>query len=74
MTSSHVKKLEVTEMKTEDCRCGHPLRDHVRNDDIWERPKVENITERTKDEVHDRNGWRRIVCAAATPQLLRGRG
>ena len=22
-----------------------------------------------KDEVHDRTGWRRIVSAAATPQL-----
>ena len=25
----------------------------------------------TKDEVHDRTGWRRIVSAAATPQPLR---
>ena len=30
------------------CRwaCGHTLRDHVRNDDIRERRKVENTTER----------------------------
>ena len=26
-----------------------------------------------KDEVHDRTGWRRIVCAAATLQLSGGR-
>ena len=34
VTSSHVKKLEVTEMKM--CRLiyDHTLRDHVRNDDI----------------------------------------
>ena len=43
VTSSHVKKLEVTEMKI----C-HTLRDHVRNDDIRERLKVENRTERCK--------------------------
>ena len=46
MTSSHVKKLEVTE--TELCRwaCGQSLGDRVRNDDIRERLNVENITER----------------------------
>ena len=33
-TSSHVKKLEVTEMKMCRWPCGHTLRDHVRNDDI----------------------------------------
>ena len=43
VTSSHVKKLEVTEMKM----C-HTIRDHVRNDDIRERLKVENITERCR--------------------------
>ena len=121
VTSSHVKKLEVTEMKM--CRwvCGHTLSYHVRNDDITKKLKVENITERcrkarlrwfshvkrrdqeyvgrktlemvppgrrkrgrpkqrwmdcvnrdmraigtTKDEVHDRTGWRRIVSAAVT--------
>ena len=123
VTSSHVKKLEATEMKMCRWACGHKLRYHVRNDDIRERLKVENITERcrkarlrwfghvkrrdqeyvgrktlemvppgrrkrgrpkqrwmecinrdmratgtTKDEVHDRTGWRRIVSAAATPQ------
>ena len=28
--------------------CGHTLRDHVRNDDIRDRLKVENITERCR--------------------------
>ena len=122
MTSSHLKKLVVTEMKICSWACSHPLRDHVRHDDIRKRLKVENITERcrkqngwfghvkrrdqdyvgrktlemvprgrrkrgrlkqrwmdcvnrdmrvirtTKDEVHDRPGWMRIVSAAATPQ------
>ena len=122
VTSSHVKKLEVTEMKMCRWACGHTLRYHVRNDNIRERLKVESITERcrkarlrwfghvksetktsseerlemvppgrrkrgrpkqrrmdcvnrdmraigkTKDEVHDITGWRRIVSAAATPQ------
>ena len=36
MTSSHVKKLEVTEIKMCRCACGHTLRDHVRNDDSRE--------------------------------------
>ena len=118
-TSSHVKKLEVTDMKMCRWTCGHTLRDHVRNENIKERLKVESIAERcrkarlgwfghvkrrdqdyvgrktlemvppekrpkqrwvdcvnrdmraigtTKDEVHDRTGWRRIVSAAATPQ------
>ena len=44
-TSSHVKKLEVTKMKMCRWACGHTLRDHVRNDDIRERLKVETITE-----------------------------
>ena len=123
VTSSHVKKLEVTEMKMCRWACGHTLTYHVRNENIKERLKVESITERcrkarlrrfrhvkrrdqdyvgrktlemvppgrrkrgrpkqrwmdcvnrdmraigmTKDEVHDRTGWRRIVSAAATPQ------
>ena len=42
--SSHVKKLEVTEMKMG--MRPHTKRDHVRNHDIRERLKVENITER----------------------------
>ena len=46
VTSSHVKKLEVTEMKMCSWACGHTLRDHVRNDSIRERLKVESITER----------------------------
>ena len=121
VTSSHVKKLEVPEIKMCRWARGHTLRDHVRNDDIRERLKVENITERcrkarlrwfghvkrrdqdyfgrqtlemvppgrrkrgrpkkrwmdcvnrdmrvigtTKDEVHDRTGWKRIL--SATPQ------
>ena len=122
VTSSHVKKLEVTEMKMCRWACGHTLRDHVRNENIKERLNVESIAERcrkarlsgwprkearprlsrkkdsgdgttgrrkrgspkqrwmdcvnrdmraigtTKDEVHDRTGWRIIVSAAATTQ------
>ena len=45
MTSSHTKKLEVTEMRMCRWACGQTLRDHVRNDDIRDRLKVENITE-----------------------------
>ena len=48
VTSSHVKKLEVTEMKMCRWACGHTLRDHVRNDNIRERLKVESITERCR--------------------------
>ena len=48
MTSSHTKKLEVTEMKMCRWACGHTLRDHVRNDDTRDRLKVENITERCR--------------------------
>ena len=44
--SSHVKTLEVTEMKICRWAGGHTLRDHVRNDDVRERVNVENITER----------------------------
>ena len=40
--------LEVTEMKMCRWACGHTLRDHVRNDDIREKLKVENITERCR--------------------------
>ena len=50
MTSSLVKKLESTDMKM--CRpiwaCGHTPRDRVRNDNIRERLKVENTTERCR--------------------------
>ena len=45
VTSSHVKTLEVTEMKMCRWACGHTLRDHVRNDNIKERLKVESIAE-----------------------------
>ena len=48
VTSSHVKKLEVTEMKMRRWACGHTLRDHVRNDNINERLKVESIAERCR--------------------------
>ena len=49
VTSSHVKKLEVTEMKMCRCACGHTLRYHVRNGSIGERLKVENITEMCRE-------------------------
>ena len=52
MTSSRVKKLEMTEMKMCRWPCGHTLRDHVRNDDIRER--LENITDRSRQA---RLGW-----------------
>ena len=48
MTSSFVKKLEVTEMKMCRWACGHTLRYHVRNDNTSERIKVEHITERCR--------------------------
>ncbi len=51
ITTSHVKKLEVTEMKICRWACGHTLRDHVRNDNIRERLKVENITERCRNAI-----------------------
>ena len=46
MTSFHTNNVEVTEMKMCRWACGHTLRDHVRNDDIRDRLKVENTTER----------------------------
>ena len=48
VTISHVKKLEVTDMKMCRWACGHTLRDHVRNDDIRVRLKVENTTMRCR--------------------------
>ena len=115
VTSSYLKKLEVTEMKMCRWACGHTLRDHARNENIKERLKIESSAEvlesathviwprkdqdyvgrktlemvppgrrkrgrpkqrwvdcvnrdmvaigTTKDEVHDRTGWRRIVSA-----------
>ncbi len=50
MTSSHVKKLEVTEMKMCRWKYGHTLRDHVRNNDIRERLKVETPSPRGAEE------------------------
>ena len=46
MTSPHVKKLEVTELKMCRWACGHTLSDQARNGNIRERLKVEDITER----------------------------
>ena len=46
VTSSHMKKREVTEMKMCRWACGHTLRDHVRNENTKARMKVESITER----------------------------
>ena len=40
-----MNKLEVIDMKMCRWTCGHTLRDHVRNDNIRERLKVEIITE-----------------------------
>ena len=50
VTSSHVKKLEVTEMKMCRWACGHSLRYHtcVRNENIKARLKVESIAERCR--------------------------
>ena len=48
MTSYHAKRLEVTEMRMCRWACSHTSRDHVRNDNIMERLKVENITERCR--------------------------
>ena len=47
-TSSHVKKLEVKEMKMCRGACGHTPRDHVKNENIKERLKVESIAERCR--------------------------
>ena len=43
VTSSHVKRLEVTEMKIWRWACGHTLRDRVMNEQ-----KVENIRKRCR--------------------------
>ena len=56
MTSSHVKKLEVTEMKMCRWACGHTLRGHVKNDEIREILKVETITERYRKGILRRIG------------------
>ena len=44
----HSTCLEVTEMKMCRWACGHTLRDHVRNENIKERLKVESIAERCR--------------------------
>ena len=48
VTSSHVKELEVTEMKMCRWACGHTLRDHVRSENIKERLTVESIAKRCR--------------------------
>ena len=53
ITSSHVKRLEVTETKMCSCPYCLTLTDHVENDNIRERLKVENITERCRKAKHD---------------------
>ena len=45
VTSSHLKKLEVREMKMCRWACGHTLRYHVRNKNFKDRLKVESIAE-----------------------------
>ena len=51
VTISHVKKLEVTEMKMYIGACGHTLRDHLRNNNIRDILWVENITERYRKAI-----------------------
>ena len=51
MTSSHMKKLVVTEMKMCRWACGHMLRDHLRNENIKDRLKVESITEEQESKT-----------------------
>ena len=46
VTSAHVKRLEVAEMKMCRWACDHMLRDHVRNENIKERMKIEKITDK----------------------------
>ena len=48
ITSSHVKEREVTVMKMCRWACSQTLRDHVRNENIKERLKVDSITERCR--------------------------
>ena len=48
VTSSHVKKLEVTDMKMCRRASGHTRRNHVRNKTSRKRQKVESITERCR--------------------------
>ena len=52
VVSSHVKKLEVTEMKMCISASGHTLRDHVGTENIRERLEVESITERCRKARH----------------------
>ena len=47
VTRSHVKKLEVAEVKMGRWECGHTLRDHVINE--RERQTAETIAESFRD-------------------------
>ena len=51
MTSSHVKKLEVTDMKMCRSTYDQALRYHVRNDYTRERLKIENFTGRCRNAI-----------------------
>ena len=66
--NSHVKKLEVTEMKMCRWACGRTLRDHARNENIKERLKVESIAERDRKA---RLWWFGHARKEARPRLLR---
>ena len=123
VTNIQAKKLEVAEMKMCRWACGLTRMDHVRNEDIINRLKIETISTRcrksrlrwfghvkrrepqyvcqrvmnmvppgrrkrgrpkmrwldcvnndlkvigaTEDDVHDRDSWRRVISATATPQ------
>ena len=60
MTISHVKKLELTEMKMCRWACGHTPRYHMRNDDIRERLEVLIKSQRgaRKQDWGGLNTWR----------------
>ena len=68
VTSSHVKKLEVTEMKMCRWACGHTLRDHVRNDDIRVRLKVHREYHREVQESKIEVIW---IRQEARPRIRR---
>ena len=74
MTSSHAKKLEVTEMKMCRWACGHTLTDNLRNDDIRKRLKVENITERCRKARLRWFGTRKEVIPRIRRKKVSGHG
>ena len=65
-TSSHMKKLEVTEVKMRGW--GHILRDHLGSDNIRERLKVGNITERYRK---GRLRWLVCIHGETRPRVCR---